>query len=172
MAGPSRLDKPKNRKKAVQLLVGGATQGRVAGTIGVSPSAVCRWTKRPDVRGWIQKEAQKYLEALPDALQMSKNIIRAGQGESSKLLERPPGNVDHKLIEMAMREGEAMRKAVGIQPTATPSHIVNNFFTNSVPGLSPIIARLLATAVPQIIPEGETPDFVGPEGVNEKNDAG
>lgn len=159
MAGPSRLDKPKCSKKAVQLLAGGATQGKVARTIGVSPSTVSRWTKRSDVKGWIEEEAQKYIESLPNALAISKNLLEAGRSESRKLLGKKAGDVDHKILEMATREAESMRKSVGITPAQHQSILVQNIYNDHDNSISPAVRELLSRHLNNIL--DITPEPIG-----------
>jgi DNA-binding XRE family transcriptional regulator len=145
MRGPKALlNIPKTKRKAVKMLARGAKQADVARAVGVSRPTVNRWVNRDETREWIEAETQKYLESLPDALEISKNLIQAGKKESGKLLKDNPGTVDGKLLELATREAEQMRKAVGIQPTPSPSHIITNIYNDNRGALvSPIVQAVL-----------------------------
>jgi transposase-like protein len=165
MPGPKAiLDEPKARKKAVALLARGRTKAAVAREFGVARSTVSTWTSKESVRQWIEQEARRYLESLPDALEISRNLLRAGKMETAKLTRPGPSTIDHKLIDSAAREAENMRKAVGIQPTNTTGIMINNILLAPNAGLSPILAQLLATVCPPALPPGETSVIEGEEG--------
>jgi len=129
MPGPKAiLDKPKTRKKAISMLAKGATKTEVAKKIGCARSTMSTWANREEVQQWIEEEAQKYLESLPDALAISKNLLHAGKEESGKLVGKKGAAVDHKVLEMAIREAESMRKSIGIIPAQHQSVLIANIY--------------------------------------------
>ena len=171
MTKRSILDHPGNQKEAIGLLAVGVSQAKVARAFGIGRSSVSRWKSRAEIRGMIHAQAARLADAVPDAVDFQRNMVRAGKKESGRLLRKNPKPPDYKLIEAAGRSAENVLKATGLLPAATTSQTFNSLIVGGQDGLSPVIARLLAMAVPQIIPQGETPVFfVEPEGVSEEDD--
>jgi transposase-like protein len=131
MSGPKAvLDEPRTRKKAISMLAKGATKAGVAREVGCARSTVSTWANREEVQEWIEEKTKKYLESLPDALEMSKNIITAGKRESEKLLDENPGTADGKTLDLATREGEQLRKSAGLTPTPNQVTLIQNIYSD------------------------------------------
>lgn len=138
------LDEPKTRKKAVNMLAKGATATFVARKLGCARSTVSVWANREDARRWIEEETQRYLESLPDALDITRNLIRAGKKESGKLLKKQKGIIDHKVLAFATKEAESMRKSAGITPTHSQSLVLQNIYNDNRGSiLSPALESIL-----------------------------
>ena len=149
MPGPKAiLDEPKTRKKALSMLAKGATKAEAARKIGCARSTMSAWANREEVQRWIEDETQKYLESLPDALAISKNLLQAGKKESGKLLGQKGADVDHKVLELAVREAESMRKSIGIIPAQHQSVLIANIYNdNSNQVILPAVQSLLDAAL-------------------------
>ncbi len=145
---PSELDDPEMKKTTVQMLASGRSQMDVSRELGIPRSSISRFKSREDIQELIRFEAAKYFEALPDSIEMSQNLIRAGCAESAKLVADKPADgspvaVDYKLIEMSQREVESIRKASGIQPTNVTNNVFNTVLVGTGEVLSPAIHALL-----------------------------
>lgn len=160
MPGPKAvLDEPRTRKKALSMLAKGATKADVARKVGCARSTVSTWSSREEVQRWIEDETQKYLESLPDALAISTNLLRAGKKESGMLLGKKRADVDHKVLELAVREAESMRKSVGIIPAQHQSVIIGQLICGDqknilLPNVSALLDRQLADIL-DVTPEPE-----------------
>lgn len=160
MPGPKKLmNDHKRKRKAALMLARGATKAEVGRAVGVSRPTVSRWANQDEARAWIEDETQKYLESLPDALAISKNLLRAGKEESGKLLGKKGAVVDHKVLEMATREAESMRKSVGITPTHQQSIIIGQLICGDqknvlAPNVQSLLDRQLAEVL-DVTPETE-----------------
>jgi transcriptional regulator with XRE-family HTH domain len=131
MPGPKKLMNDLKRKRKAALMLGrGATKAEVGRAVGVSRPTVSRWANQDEAKAWIEAEGQRYLESLPDALAMSKNILTAGKRESEKLLGGKSGTADGKILELATREGEQLRKSAGLTPTPNQALIIQNIYTD------------------------------------------
>jgi hypothetical protein len=126
-------------------LAQGKKQAEVAETLNVSTPTVCRFAKRDDVREMITQETQRFAELLPNAVTMTRDLIEAGKKEAAKVAAGD--EADLKILEMALKEGEAIRKSTGITPTHTGTTLIHNILIGPPVGLSPIIAKLLAATV-------------------------
>lgn len=145
MPGPKAvLDEPRTRKKALSMLAKGATKADVARKVGCARSTVSTWSNRDEVQRWIEDETQKYLGFLPDALAISTNLLRAGKKESGMLLGKKRADVDHKVLELAVREAESMRKSVGIIPAQHQSIVIGQLILGDQTNvLAPNVQSLL-----------------------------
>jgi hypothetical protein len=136
----------KAEKKAAQMLAAGATLGKVGQAVGVSESRVCRWANKDESREWIEREQRRYLELVPDAIDYSNKLIKAGNAEAAKIGD--DDNVpDYKLLEIAQRETESVKKSAGILPSHTNSMIINNIYNDNrgamlVPSVQSLLDRL------------------------------
>jgi transposase-like protein len=165
MPGPKAiLDEPKTRKRALSMLAKGATKTEVARKVGCVRSTVSTWSNREEVQHWIEDETQKYLDSLPDALAISKNLLQAGKEESGKLLGKDGAGVDFKTLEMATREAESMRKSVGIIPAQHQSVLIANIYNDNrnqvvLPAVQSLLDKLCAIDItsPEDGPETANP---------------
>jgi len=163
MTKRSILDHPGNQKEAIGLLAVGVSQAKVARAFGIGRSSVSRWKSRAEIRGMIHAQAARLADAVPDAVDFQRNMVRAGKKESGRLLRKNPKPPDYKLIEAAGRSSENVLKATGLLPAATTSQTFNSLIIGGNEGLlSPILAQLLATVCPPALQPAETSVFVGP----------
>jgi len=153
MPGPKPiLDEPRTRKKALSMLAKGATKADVARRVGCARSTVSTWSNREEVQRWVEDETQKYLESLPDALAISTNLLQAGKRESGMLLGKKKADVDHKVLELAAREAESMRKSIGIIPAQHQSVIIGQLICGDQTNvLAPNVQSLLDRQLGEIL---------------------
>ena len=157
------LDEPKNRKKALGLLARGETKSGVAKALGCSRATVGRWSSREEVQRWIEDGAQKYLESLPDALAISTNLLQAGKKESGMLLGKKKADVDHKVLELAVREAESMRKSVGIIPAQHQSVVIGQLILGDQTNvLAPNVQSLLDHHLNNVLDVTPEPENANP----------
>ncbi|MGE5254140.1 MAG: helix-turn-helix domain-containing protein, partial [Planctomycetaceae bacterium] len=72
----SKLDIPHIRQEVVKRLAVGQTQADIARDFGLHRSQVSRFAKRADTRQFIEAEQMKLLEAVPDAVENVKGLVR------------------------------------------------------------------------------------------------
>lgn len=127
------LDQPKVKRKATRLVLEGKTNAEIARRVNVHPATVHRWKTREDIKEWIDSQAQRYIESLPEALAVSKNILDIGKhqtenaitrDESGEIVKVDSGKIDHRLVEAALKESEKVRQAVGITPSQSTSVVI------------------------------------------------
>ena len=147
------LSTPKNARKVVRMLADGNSQKAIAEEFGVARQTVNRWVNRDDIREWVNTQAQKYIESLPNALELSKNVLEIGRHQTnSAIVRRDDGSVsavrsdfiDHKILDAALREAENLRKAVGITPSHSSSVVIGQLVMgNNQNILAPSVQRIL-----------------------------
>jgi predicted transcriptional regulator len=72
----SKLEQPQLKKKVIQELAIGTTKTDIAGEVGLSRSAVSRFSSREDIRELVRSETCNLLEVLPDAVENVKNLVK------------------------------------------------------------------------------------------------
>ena len=72
----SKLDNPPTKAEVIKRLAAGDSQGSIAEDIGLHQSQVCRFAKREDIRPFIEAEQIKLVEAVPDAVENVKELVR------------------------------------------------------------------------------------------------
>ena len=147
------LDEPKNSRKAVKLLAQGKSQTAVAEEFGVHRATVSRWVNREEIRDWIDQQAEKYIESLPNALALSKDVIDISRKQTDKAILRGDNGeivsvntefIDQKILDSALREVDNLRKAVGITPSHSSSVVIGNLVLgNQQNVLMPNVQKLL-----------------------------
>ncbi len=167
---PQFFTDPAVAGKAVSLLARGESIKAAAKAAGCSRQTASRWASQDEVQAWVAAESEKYIASLPDALAISQNLLQAGRSESGKLLRKKPGEVDHKVLELATREAESLRKAVGLQPCQTGAVLIQNIYQDNRQIISPAVQDLISahlglSGVVGVTPETE--DEHEAEGVGE-----
>ncbi len=155
------LDQPKVKRKAARLLLEGKTVREVGRQTGVSRETVSRWKNREDIKEWIDSQAQKYIESLPEALAVSKNILDIGKhqtenaitrDESGEIVKVDSDKIDHRLVEAALKESEKVRQAVGITPSQATSVVIGQLVMgNQNNVLMPNVQQLLDRQLTDIL---------------------
>lgn len=109
---------PKTRRKYVAARARGETQVAAADTAGISVDTAYRWETAEECKAAIESLAKQYISKLPDTIRLSHKII-----DQANKVEEVNGD-NYKIVELATKEGEKIRQAVGITPMQTPSQII------------------------------------------------
>ena len=135
------------------MLSEGKSQTAVAEALGVNRATVFRWVNRDDIREWINQQAQEYIQSLPNALALSKNVLDISKRQTEKAISRDEhGNIvsvnsdfiDTKILDSALREVDNLRKAVGITPTNSTSIVIGNLVLgDQLNTLAPNVQKIL-----------------------------
>lgn len=167
------LDEPKAARKATRMLSQGKSQSAVAEEIGCHRATVSRWVNRQEIREWIDKQAEKYIESLPNALALSKNVIDISRQQTDKAVVRDEDGIvvsvntkfiDQRILDSALREADNIRKAVGITPSNSTSIVVGNLVMGDQTNvLAPNVQRILDGQLGDIL-DVESVDITPPEG--------
>ena len=72
----SKLDRPPTKVEVIKRLAVGESQSSIAEEVGLNRSAVNRFAKREDIRPFIEREQMKLVEAVPDAVENVKELVR------------------------------------------------------------------------------------------------
>ena len=163
-----QMDVPKVARKAVKMLCEGKNQSEIADAIGVNRATVSRWVNRAEIREWIDKQAEKYIESLPDALELSKDVLTIGshqtnnainRSESGEVISVDTSKIDQKILDLALKESERLRQAVGITPSNSNSVVIGQLILgNQQNVLMPNVQALLDKQLGDILditPEGD-----------------
>jgi len=130
----SKLDNPHIKQEVIQRLAIGESQGSIAKDVGLHQSQISRFVNRDDVKPFIEKEQLRLLEALPDAVDNVKGLVR----EMPKIPKK-----DTKRRELSYKASLDVMKSAGIMPTPEKSQAIINIFqqTNIIP--SPLVQAIL-----------------------------
>jgi hypothetical protein len=127
-----KLDKAVVKKKVVQRLALGEAQAGIAKDTGIHPSQVCRFAKREDVKALIEKERFRLAEAVPDAVQNVKTLVR----EFSNI---PPKET--KQRELSYKATADLLRAYGVFPSPVQSQTL--IWNSQTTIVSPLIQKIL-----------------------------
>ena len=147
----SKLDTPHIRSGVVRRLAVGENRAAIAQDFGLHRSQVSRFAKREDIRPFIEAEQMKLLEAVPDAVENVKGLVK-------EMKDLPKGDI--KGRELSYRASLDTLKAVGIMPSPIQSQVITNIFDQRTQLISPVIHELLKQIVGQSsneMPEEEEP---------------
>jgi uncharacterized protein (UPF0248 family) len=130
----SKLDTPHIKKKVVQQLAVGESQRSIAKDVGIDHSQISRFSKREDIRSFIEKEQMKLVEVVPDAVENVKELVR----EMKKIPKK-----DIKRLELSYKANLDTLKSVGIMPSQVQSQLITTIYqqNNLVP--SPAVMEIL-----------------------------
>jgi len=70
-----KLRDPRNKKKAIAMIARGEPQTKVAAVVGCHASNITHWKKQPEIRKLIEKEVANLVDAIPDAVTYTKQLI-------------------------------------------------------------------------------------------------
>jgi hypothetical protein len=136
-------DNKEMTKDIVKRLVQGQSQEKIAEVHGIHRSTVFRLKTREDVRKMIEEESKRYLELLPAANRISKNIIEQAERESNKL-QQDDATPNKYILNLATKHCENLQRATGILPSHTIGQQVNMILVdNRQQVLSPALEGIL-----------------------------
>ncbi len=142
----SKLDNPHIRQEVVKRLAVGESKAAIARDFGLHRSSVSRFAKREDIRPFIEQEQMKLVEAVPDAVENVKELIR-------EMKDIPKG--DTKRRELSYRASLDTLKAVGIMPSPVQSQVITTIYNEQR-------NQIIAPAVWELINKFAA-DLSGPE---------
>jgi transposase len=135
------------------MLSEGLPQSTVAEEFGIHRTTVSRWVNREEIRQWIDDQAEKYIESLPNALELSRNVLDISRVQTDNAITRSADGkivsvdtegIDQKILDSALREVDNIRKAVGITPSNSSSVVIGQLVMgNNQNILAPNVQRLL-----------------------------
>ena len=138
----SKLDRPPTKVEVIKRLAVGESQSSIAGEIGLHRSQVSRFAKREDIKPFIEREQMKLVEAVPDAVENVKELVREMKNIPSK---------ENKRRELSYKASQDVLKAVGIMPTQTQAPLVQNIYNDNRFLLSPVVIELLSKHGTQVL---------------------
>jgi hypothetical protein len=130
-------------KKLINYLAKGHTQIEAAAKLGVAPITAHRWANREEIRQQIDAQAAKMVEMLPKSIRITESVLIAGEREAAKL-QHGDDTADKSIVDMAIKVGDKIQQAVGIQASHAGSTVINNILIdNSQTVLLPQVQGLL-----------------------------
>ncbi len=136
----SKLDTPHIKAEVVKRLAAGEKHADIARDFGLHRSSVCRFARREDIRPFIEQEQMKLVEAVPDAVENVKELVR-------EMKDIPKG--DTKRRELSYRASLDTLKAVGIMPSPIQSQVITTIYNdqrNQI--ISPVVQNVLNRLTP------------------------
>ena len=138
----SKLDRPPVKAEVIKRLAVGESQSSIAGEVGLHRSQVSRFAKREDVRSFIEEEQMKLVEAVPDAVENVKELVREMRNIPSK---------ETKRRELSYKATQDVLKSVGIMPAQTQAPLIQNIYNDNRFLLSPVVIELLSKHGTQVL---------------------
>ena len=130
-----KLDSPQIKETAIKRLAVGESQANIAQWVGVHQSQVSRFANREDVRTFIEQEQMKLIEAVPDAVENVKKLVREMKNIPKKEIKR---------TELGYKASHDVLKAVGLMPTPVQSQVITTIYNdNRNQTLLPLIQEIL-----------------------------
>lgn len=130
----SKLDTPHIKQQVIKRLAVGEKAKSIAKDVGLSHSQIYRFESREDIKALIEHEQRRLVEAVPDAVENVKNLVR-----EMKTIPKP----DIKRRELSYKASLDTLKAVGIMPSQVQSQFITNIFQQTNLTLSPVVQALL-----------------------------
>lgn len=137
----TKLDLPQVKEDVIRRLAAGESQTSIAGSIGVDKSQICRFANREDIRAFIEQEQMKLVEAVPDAVENVKGLVR----EMKKIPKK-----EVKRRELSYKASVDTLKAVGIMPSPVQSQVMVNIFNRQTLALPPFVQEILEEHIRRI----------------------
>ncbi|MGA3193313.1 MAG: helix-turn-helix domain-containing protein [Candidatus Bathyarchaeia archaeon] len=128
MQKKSKLDAPRNKKAAIQMIAQGRSQAEVSRQLHVSESQVSRFVNHDDIKGLIEEETFSLMECLPDTIENIKGLVRG--------MKDLPQN-DHKARELGYRASLKVSETAGITPVQGQASNVTMILQQNNVDLSP-----------------------------------
>jgi uncharacterized protein YjiS (DUF1127 family) len=138
----SKLDSPHIKAEVIKRIAVGESQSRIAGDVGLHRSQVSRFARREDIKPFIEQEQLKLLEAVPDAVENLRGLVRGMKNIPAK---------ETKRRELAYKASNDLLKAVGIMPAQTQAPLIKNIYNDNRLIISPIVMELLSKHCNQVL---------------------
>lgn len=134
MVRKSKLDTPHIKKEITKRLAVGESQNSIARDVGLDQSQVSRWSRKEDIRAFIEQEQKKLLEVVPDAVGNVMFLVREMKDIPAK---------DTKRRELSYKASADVLKSVGLLPTPLQSQTLVNIYSSQNVFMSPAMAEAL-----------------------------
>ena len=113
----SKLDKLSVKKEVVHKLSVGEPQTSIAKQVGVNQSTISRFANKDEAQILIEEEQLKLVEALPDAVQNVKDLVKEMSGIPKD---------DIKRRELSYKASKDVLKATNVFPSPQYAHNIYN----------------------------------------------
>jgi len=130
----SKLEQPHLKKKVIQELAIGTTKTDIGKEVGLSRSAVSRFSSREDIRELVREETCSLLEVLPDAVENVKTLVK-DMGQNTKQ--------QFKDKELSYKASVNVLESVSILNSPSPSVQVFNIIKENQNEVPEVIQRVL-----------------------------
>ncbi len=131
----SKLDKLPVKKEVIHQLAVGEPQTSIAEQVGVDQSTISRFAKEDENIQLIEKEREKLVRVLPDAVKNVKALVEG-------MKDVPEDNI--KKLELCYKASKDTLKATGLFPSPQYAHnIYNDNRTQTV--VEPSIMKLFSS---------------------------
>lgn len=141
----SKLDKLPVKKEVIHQLAVGESQTSIAKQVGVDQSTISRFAKEDEIRQLIEKEREKLVRVLPDAVENVKALVKG-------MKDVPEDNI--KKLELCYKASKDTLKATGLFPSPQYAHnIYNDNRTQTVvePGIMKLFSTELANNMQPVV---------------------
>ena len=138
----SKLDNPHIKQEVVKRVAVGESQRSIAQDVGINPSQISRFTRREDIRPFIEREQMKLAEVVPDAVENVKELVK----EMKKIPKK-----DVKRRELSYKASRDTLKAVGIMPTPVQSQVITNIYQKTNIFQDPLVQEILRNYMKSVI---------------------
>ena len=128
------MDTPHIKKKVVQRLAVGESQRSIAKDVGIDHSQISRFSKREDIRSFIEEEQMRLVEVVPDAIENVKGLVR----EMKKIPKK-----DIRRRELSYKASVDTLKSVGIMPSQVQSQVITSIYQQNNLAFSPVVEEIL-----------------------------
>ena len=146
----SKLDKPGFKQGVIKRLALGESQSGIARDVGVNRSQISRFAGREDIKPFPEQELMNLLEAVPDAVENIKKLVREMKGIPKK---------DTKRLELAYKACLDTLRAGGIMASPVQSQIITNTYQQNNHFQSPLVQETIRKHTESLLnwkPEGWT----------------
>ena len=130
----SKLDPPHIKKEVIKRLAVGESQSSIAKSVGLDQSQVSRFTRREDIRAFIEQEQKRLLEVVPDAVGNVMSLVKEMKDIPAK---------DTKRRELSYKASTDVLKSVGLLPTPLQSQTLVNIYSSQNVFMSPVMEEAL-----------------------------
>ncbi len=130
----SKLDTPHIKKELLKRLAVGESQNCIAKSVGLDQSQVSRFANRGDIRAFIEQEQKRLLDAVPDAVENVKSLVREFKDIPVK---------ETKRRELSYKASADVMKSVGLFPTPIQSQTFVNICNTKNEIISPLMWEVL-----------------------------
>jgi transcriptional regulator with XRE-family HTH domain len=131
--GSVRLGGGAVKNEVARAIAGGHSQQEIAKSLGVNQSTISRIVNKDDVKALIENETLKLLEAVPQAVENIKDLVK-------EMPEIPKKEI--KRRELAYKASAEVLKTAGMLPTPIQSQTLINIIRTGDIFTGPLLEKL------------------------------